>query len=238
MNRRSLIVLTILGVTYAAIISWRPDLLDPEPEMDWLLGAIWLGLTLACIYRVEWRNFTKLLVAGFLGGALIEWWGTTNQIWDYYTHEKPPLWIIPCWPVSALAFDRMLAFFDPGEARMRKIEKLYWLCVPGYALYMTGFAWPFRHAISTWGMFAILYSVAFLKPRPAHDLGVFLIGSLYGWVMEYWGTSNYIWTYYTYETPPAAAAMAHGFAAVFFARVVRVFEWLVIYLKSKQKQIN
>ena len=44
--------------------------------------------------------------------------------------------------------------------------------------------------------------------------------------LEYWGTSRGCWTYYTGETPPLIAAIAHGFASVAFARGAAVVRFL------------
>jgi hypothetical protein len=40
-----------------------------------------------------------------------------------------------------------------------------------------------------------------------------------GYFLELWGTTRQCWTYYTFETPPLFAVLAHGMAAVAFWRV-------------------
>ena len=32
------------------------------------------------------------------------------HLWQYYTGEPPPLWIIPAWPVAQLAINRIVRF--------------------------------------------------------------------------------------------------------------------------------
>ena len=29
------------------------------------------------------------------------------HLWIYYTRERPPLWIIPAWPIASLSIDRL-----------------------------------------------------------------------------------------------------------------------------------
>jgi hypothetical protein len=53
----------------------------------------------------------------------------------------------------------------------------------------------------------------------------FIAGSGLGYYLELWGTTRECWTYYTYQTPPLFAVLAHGMAAVAFWRagsIVRV----------------
>jgi hypothetical protein len=46
----------------------------------------------------------------------------------------------------------------------------------------------------------------------------FIAGSGLGYYLEVWGTTRECWTYYTYQTPPLFAVLAHGMAAVAFWR--------------------
>jgi hypothetical protein len=46
----------------------------------------------------------------------------------------------------------------------------------------------------------------------------FIAGSGLGYYLELWGTTRECWTYYTYQTPPLFAVLAHGMAAVAFWR--------------------
>lgn len=45
-----------------------------------------------------------------------------------------------------------------------------------------------------------------------------LAGMGLGYYLELWGTTRECWTYYTLETPPLFAVLAHGMAAVAFWR--------------------
>jgi hypothetical protein len=46
----------------------------------------------------------------------------------------------------------------------------------------------------------------------------FVAGAGLGYFLELWGTTRECWTYYTLETPPLFAVLAHGMAAVIFWR--------------------
>ncbi len=47
---------------------------------------------------------------------------------------------------------------------------------------------------------------------------VFAAGTGLGYYLELWGTTRECWTYYTNQTPPLFAVLAHGMAAVAFWR--------------------
>ena len=46
----------------------------------------------------------------------------------------------------------------------------------------------------------------------------FIAGAGLGYFLELWGTTRECWTYYTNQTPPLFAVLAHGMAAVAFWR--------------------
>lgn len=46
----------------------------------------------------------------------------------------------------------------------------------------------------------------------------FLAGAGLGYFLELWGTTRECWTYYTRQTPPLFAVLAHGMASVAFWR--------------------
>jgi hypothetical protein len=57
-----------------------------------------------------------------------------------------------------------------------------------------------------------------VQPRTA--ISTFAAGAALGYFLELWGTTRGCWVYYTHETPPAFAVLAHGMAAVAFWRVL------------------
>jgi hypothetical protein len=52
-----------------------------------------------------------------------------------------------------------------------------------------------------------------------------LAGAGLGYFLELWGTTRQCWTYYTYQTPPFFAVVAHGMAAVAFWRAGLMMKW-------------
>jgi hypothetical protein len=53
---------------------------------------------------------------------------------------------------------------------------------------------------------------------------IFAAGAGLGYFLERWGTTRECWMYYTHQTPPLFAVLAHGLAAVAFWRVLRITE--------------
>ena len=72
--------------------------------------------------------------------------------------------------------------------------------------------------------------VIFLILTPTnHRLAVltFMAGAGLGYFLELWGTTRECWTYYTFQTPPVFAVLAHGMAAVAFWRTVLLMNGVV-----------
>jgi hypothetical protein len=56
----------------------------------------------------------------------------------------------------------------------------------------------------------------------------FAAGSGLGYFLELWGTTRLTWTYYTFETPPLFAVLAHGMAAVAFWRALDLYQKVIV----------
>jgi hypothetical protein len=72
-----------------------------------------------------------------------------------------------------------------------------------------------------------LILVSFLILTPTDHRGTvltFLAGSGLGYFLERWGTTRLAWTYYTHQTPPLFAVLAHGMAAVSFWRIFLLYK--------------
>jgi hypothetical protein len=201
------------------------DLIDWSLGMDWLLVGIWGVMALLLIAHIDLRHDLPLLGVGFLGGGVIEWWGTQSVLWVYFTKERPPLWILPAWPVAALAIDRLARILDRAFPWLRRASLAYWLVVPGFVLLMSRFLWIRIHVQASQVVVVLMVLVALVGAKPRRDLLLFVAGAALGWFLEYWGTTRYCWTYYTREKPPIEAVLAHGFATVAFARGVQGFAW-------------
>jgi hypothetical protein len=201
--------------------------------MDWLLLGIFAFMSLTIMARADLRRDALIVFVGILGGLVIESWGTQTNLWHYYTAERPPLWIIPAWPIASLSIDRITRLLDWGIKRLSpktaKIHKwknfgghvfqvLYWAIFMGFYALMLCFVAP------TFGKsFTImaLLLVALLTLTPIdhrYATLTFLAGAGLGYFLELWGTTRECWTYYTYQTPPFFAILAHGMAAVAFWR--------------------
>ncbi len=227
-DRRSLFAWAALLVLYAVVLVIWHDLIDWTLGMDFLLGGIWGFMTMALAWDIRPRRDLSMIGVAFFGGLVIEWWGTTTNIWYYYTAERPPLWILPAWPVAALAIDRIARvlgeFADASKRDFRIVFRWAWLALPVFVLAMMNFSWRGLDQRSTWVIFALMLGVLGTVQNARQDVLVFGSGSFLGIFLEYWGTSRYCWTYYTAEVPPTVAMVAHGFASVAFIRGLAAVE--------------
>jgi hypothetical protein len=202
--------------------------------IDWLLLGIFLFMTLTIMSRADLRRDALIVFVGTLGGLVIESWGTQTNLWFYYTAERPPLWIIPAWPIATLSIDRITRFLnwlisrivkgkgDKGEATtpipLSPTHWSYWLIFLGFYALMLYFAAPTFNKSYT--IMALLLCALLIVTPTDHRMAAltFLAGAGLGYFLEVWGTTRQCWTYYTYQTPPLFAILAHGMAAVAFWR--------------------
>jgi hypothetical protein len=259
-NRTSYVLMSIFAATVLLIIIvWWPlaaDYLasaDPRyplwMQMDWLLVGVFAAMSLLIMARPDLKTDTRIVLIGLAGGLVIESWGTQTSLWTYYTNERPPLWIIPAWPIASLAIDRLyrmlVRVMGGGGGRSRPLQPearslpaqagdgagawagVYWVVFGSFAVMMLGFVWPTLDKSLT---VAALALVALLIATPTDYRGAvltFVAGSGLGYFLERWGTTRACWTYYTLETPPVFAVYAHGMAAVAFWRVGLLWEVVV-----------
>ena len=190
-------------------------------QIDWLLIGIFLVMTVLIMAGANLRKDFWILLVGLAGGLVIESWGTQTELWTYYTLERPPLWIIPAWPIASLSIDRLVRISDRylfTRSGVRGIAIAYWLIFISFMGLMLYFVWPTLDKPLT---IAALLLCAFLILTPTnHRLAILtvLAGGGLGFFLEYWGTTRLCWTYYTEQTPPLFAILAHGMAAVAFWR--------------------
>jgi hypothetical protein len=190
-------------------------------QIDWLLIGIFLVMSVLIMAGADLRQDFWILSVGLAGGLVIESWGTQTELWTYYTLERPPLWIIPAWPIASLSIDRLVRISDRflfTDRGSRPSVIAYWLIFPAFLGLMVFFVWPTIDKPLT---IAALFLCAFLIITPTdHRLAIitFAAGAGLGFFLEYWGTTRLCWTYYTGQTPPLFAVLAHGMAAVAFWR--------------------
>jgi hypothetical protein len=188
--------------------------------IDWLLIGIFLFMSFTIVARADLRRDGLILLVATMGGLVIESWGTQTNLWFYYTSERPPLWIVPAWPIATLSIDRItrsLSYFLP-KGNPVVYRYLYWLTFSSFYILMLIFISPTINKSYT--IFAVLLCTFLILTPTDHRLAflIFAAGSGLGYFLELWGTTRECWTYYTYQTPPLFAVLAHGMAAVAFWR--------------------
>lgn len=194
--------------------------------MDWLLLGIFLFMSLTIVARANLKTDLLIVFVGICGGLAIESWGTQTNLWHYYTAERPPLWIIPAWPIASLSIDRMTRFIHsripedvPQQRGMDFIFKaLYWIVFASFLALMLAFVSPTFDKSYTWLSLILCFMLVLTPTDHRFALLTFLAGAGLGYFLELWGTTRLCWMYYTNETPPLFAVLAHGMAAVAFWR--------------------
>lgn len=223
---------------------------------DWLLVGIFLVMSLLIMAGADLKVDAWIVFVGCIGGLVIESWGTQTEIWWYYTAERPPLWIIPAWPIASLSIDRLVRFLSnlirnqkPDDhpeipAIQSKSERrpmtfsykiIYWVIFSSFFLLMLVFVSPtLEKSLTIMAIFLVVFLI--LTPTN-HQVAVltFVAGSGLGYFLEYWGTTRECWTYYTLAKPPLFAVLAHGMAAVAFWRTALVLRIFILKLTEFRK---
>ena len=241
-TRSSYFLMSAFAATlFVIVVVWWPlvvenlGYIDPArplwAQMDWLLLGIFAVMSLLIMAGADLKADALIILVGAAGGLVIESWGTQTQLWTYFTLERPPLWIIPAWPIASLAIDRLTRLLDlvvatlvariPGQLKLslRNCTSLYWLIFAAFYALMLVFVWPTAGKSLT--LMALALCALLILTPTGHRLAVltFVAGSSLGYFLERWGTTRECWTYYTRQTPPLFAVLAHGMAAVAFWRV-------------------
>jgi len=193
--------------------------------MDWLLLGIFAFMSVTIMARANLKTDLLIIFVGVCGGLAIESWGTQTNLWHYYTAERPPLWIIPAWPIASLSIDRITRFLDFVTTKVMKGHKgkaifvfLYWITFASFLSLMLVFVAPTFDKSFTWLSLALCVLLILTPTNHRFALLTFIAGSGLGYYLELWGTTRECWTYYTLQTPPLFAVFAHGMAAVAFWR--------------------
>ncbi|HUE97678.1 MAG TPA: hypothetical protein VMN99_00410, partial [Anaerolineales bacterium] len=137
--------------------------------IDWLLIGIFGFMSVTIIARADLKSDLLIIFVGICGGLAIESWGTQTNLWFYYTDERPPLWIIPAWPIASLSIDRItraLIFLNTKVSKHTKDSKrnsfvtvvsfvfnfrtLYWLTFASFLSLMLVFVAPTFDKSYTW----------------------------------------------------------------------------------------
>ncbi|HUL10551.1 MAG TPA: hypothetical protein VLU73_00005, partial [Methylococcaceae bacterium] len=191
------------------------------------------------------RTDSLIVLVATIGGLVIEAWGTQTNLWFYYTGERPPLWIVPAWPIATLSIDRITRLLNWLVERARLTRPfarftvlhslfaiLYWIIFISFLGFMLVFVFPTLNKPYT--ILALLLCILLILTPTYHRRAVlvFLAGASLGYFLELWGTTRQCWTYYTYQTPPLFAVLAHGMAAVAFWRTGLIMKMITEKLRA------
>jgi len=229
----------LIGYAWWPLLADYLALFNPDipfwRQVDTLLVGNFLAMTLLIMAGADLRRDWLFAAVGFAGGLVIESWGTQTWLWTYYTLERPPLWIIPAWPIATLAIDRLYRLLDRASRRVpeRAFTVLYWLVFPAFLALMLRFTAPtFGKSLTVMALVLCFFLVLTPVDRRAMVL-VFLAGAGLGYFLERWGTTRECWVYYTRETPPLFAVFAHGMAAVAFWRTAALYPVFITRLAAR-----
>jgi len=214
-----------LAEEYLAYVDWNgPWWL----YMDWLLLGIFFFMSVTVVARANLKTDLLIVFVGVCGGLAIESWGTQTNLWHYYTAERPPLWIIPAWPIASLSIDRITRFLDWGIGEIVKRTQatigsslfniFYWLTFASFLTLMLVFTFPTFDKSYTWLSLTLCVLLILTPTNYRFAFLTFAAGAGLGYFLELWGTTRECWTYYTFQKPPLFAVLAHGMAAVAFWR--------------------
>ncbi|HSK88402.1 MAG TPA: hypothetical protein VK880_08610 [Anaerolineales bacterium] len=223
-----------LAEAYFAYVDWNGAWWR---YIDWLLIGIFAFMSITIILRANLKTDLLIIFVGTCGGLAIESWGTQTNLWHYYTAERPPLWIIPAWPIASLSIDRITRALMYLNTKVTKYTKergtnpfvtvvslvfnfktFYWLTFASFLTLMLVFVAPTFDKSFTWLSLGLCAALILTPTDHRFALLTFIAGSGLGYYLELWGTTRECWTYYTYQTPPLFAVLAHGMAAVAFWR--------------------
>jgi hypothetical protein len=235
-----------LAEEYLAYVDWNgPWWL----YIDWLLIDVFLFMSITIMARANLRVDALIVFVGIFGGLAIESWGTQTNLWHYYTAERPPLWIIPAWPIASLSIDRITRLLNYGLKSLQTFERapiqsretlrqaqgnaldsvfkvLYWLTFAIFLALMLVFVAPTFDKSYTLLSLALCFLLILTPTDYRYAFLTFVAGAGLGYFLELWGTTRECWTYYTFQTPPLFAVLAHGMAAVAFWRAGLVLKML------------
>jgi hypothetical protein len=98
------------------------------------------------------------------------------------------------------------------------VKILYWLTFAVFLSLMLIFVAPTFDKSFTWLSLGLCILLILTPTDHRFAFLTFAAGAGLGYFLELWGTTRQCWTYYTYQTPPLFAVLAHGMAAVAFWR--------------------
>ena len=216
---RSLRAMPLLLLIYVIVgLASRSQGVPPLGTDLLVMMAMWSVMTTLLLWRVRPARDLPLVISAMAGGLLLEWWGTTTELWHYFSAQRPPPWILAAWPILGLATDRLARVLGAVLPRSEHLGRAWW---PLVGLGLAALAWlarPVFHIPSTLVVFGVVFLLLRIRGSKDHDASVFLAGTALGVFIEYWGTSRGVWTYASGLVPPPETILAHGLAGVTFVR--------------------
>ena len=225
-----LALLVLIGYVWWPLLSAYISTYNPDLpfwiQMDWLLLGDFLVMSILIMASADIRSDWLMFVVGLAGGLVIESWGTQTNLWFYYTSERPPLWIIPAWPIASLSIDRLFRFIKALSRQIpeRVFKISYWFIFSGFLILMIFFVRPTIDKSLTLMALVLCFFLVLTPTNQRAMVLTFVAGSGLGYFLELWGTTRQCWIYYTFATPPFFAVLAHGMAAVAFWRVRELYQ--------------
>lgn len=243
------IILFVIGYVWWPLLQDYLNQYDPEVaiwrQVDWLLIGNFLVMSILITMNADLRHDIPFGLIALFGGLVIETWGTQSGLWTYYTFEKPPLWIIPAWPIAALSVNRLYHIFLDLVKNIQE-EWFRWTYWPVFTIFfglLLNFIWPtITHPLTILSVILCLYLILSCQDKRS-CLIILLVGTFLGYFLERWGTTRLCWTYYTGGTPPFFTTLAHGMASVAVWRVYKLYlrlgkRWKLPWLFGRNHDIQ
>jgi len=188
------VILLIVIVWWPLVVDYFSQIDPNYPiwlQLDWLLLGIFAVMSLLIMAGADLKKDVWIVFVGLCGGLVIESWGTQTHIWNYFTQERPPLWIIPAWPIASLSIDRLVRLLRslvPAENHtlQRLSRPIYWIIFLAFYALMLVFVWPTLDKSLTW-MSLLLCALLIATPTdPRVALLTFAAGAGLGYFLELW----------------------------------------------------
>ncbi len=237
MNERRARVLyaALIAALFASVALWRGDLVVQAARataQTFALGgaARWKLLAeivlFAAILVSAWRAIpastrpahdAAVFVIAAAAGWAAEAWGTQLGLWRYYTAERPPLWIVPAWPLGAALIERLAA---GARARWGAAPRAaFWAAAAAAFAVCVLFCRPWWSDGRAWAGLAAVAAALTAGADAGEEFWPLAAGFSAVFFADSWGTTNGCWAYYL-AARPGGVWQGVGFGMAFDAAVV------------------
>ncbi|MBT5032769.1 MAG: hypothetical protein HOM55_10795 [Proteobacteria bacterium] len=238
----------VIIAVFLAVALYRSDLVIQEFDFarqrmagDWdeQLHTIFLFLLMLLILVIATAVISlkttvifdlAVVLTGLAIGYMVEAWGTRYGLWSYYTNEKPPLWIIPVWPLGALLTDRVNTIWGnifSNHCHRATVTRCYWFVAISFLAIIVIFTLPASSNPATYIGILLLGITLTYRPQPETYFPLLIIAAILVLPADYWGTASDCWHYYSYPTNnmlsiDTGVAFGIAFDAVVVLSILRV----------------